>query len=202
MSELRKRKVDVEVVRGVDLDSELALALVKKHQRAALYALCRDSDLDDYGVDYLKGVLLASGFVDEHNVVVVIPRASALAAEASALTTMARLVRRGTLGKREAAAPPRPPATQGMARSTAAKPKFAPMGSPARSAPVRGARGPCWRCGCTTTSAAAAALKTGTDSDDDGNFVGEICTRGSGCPSWGFSAQSRPGGGVPWDGGG
>jgi hypothetical protein len=109
VSELSKRGLDIEVVRGAELDSEKAMSAVLRFGKEALYVFCRDGDLDEYGVKHLQGVMLHSGQLDARHTVTVSPRDRSVAADASALVTKAKLLGRGRSESTPKRNPPQPP---------------------------------------------------------------------------------------------
>ena len=108
VSELSAKGLDVEVVKGAELDSEKALSSVRRYGRSSLYVFCRDDELDDYGVDHLKEVLRHSGRLEERHLVAITPRARSLSSDASALSTKARLLGRSIPASARKSAPPPP----------------------------------------------------------------------------------------------
>lgn len=83
MTELDIREVDFELVRGIELDSELAFAALRRFKEKAVYVVCRDAELDDLCVDLLKAVF--SGVVAEYRLVDLTLRRESLEMDAAML---------------------------------------------------------------------------------------------------------------------
>ena len=66
LENLGKEGLSVDVVSGVDLDSNLLATAIKRNKKAALYVLCRSEDLDRFQVSLLRQVLRTGNISNAH----------------------------------------------------------------------------------------------------------------------------------------
>lgn len=128
VSQLQRKNLQVEVVRGVDQNSELARAVAARYGDAALYVFCRDSELQYFGIESLKSSMLAAGEISENRLITISARTRNASSDASALVIKARLLGR-SLSPDVARAPPAKAPPKAAARSSRLTPaSIAPSG--------------------------------------------------------------------------